>query len=447
MASTGQGARLFPGWRVVAAAFTVTFVGFGSAYTFSAFIAPLEREFQASRGSVSIVFALAAFLYFGLGAITGPMADRHGARRLATIGMLLIGGGLVLAGQARSLTTVYAAYGIGIGVGLGCAYVPSLAVVQRWFVRRRGLASGLAVSGIGVGTLVLPPFAGWLIATVGWRDAYRVLGVSAALVGIVAARWLLDDPARYGLTPDGSHARPGHGQETRPEPRAPAGQDSATERAAVAAVGMARPAGGLTLREAIRTARFAGLYVTSAVCAIGVFVPFVHLLPYAVDRGIGTSQATLLIGFIGIGSTAGRFLLGGIADRIGRDRFLVAMYLGIAATLALWAFLDSFTALAAFALLFGVFYGGWVAILPAAVADQFGTTHVAAIIGTLYTSVAFGTLIGPVAAGYAYDRFGAYGPPILLSAGAAAVAAVLAVLSMRTPLPRASGAAAGNEAL
>src|SRR5919108_4011068 len=89
--------RIFYGWLVVAAAFAVTFVGFGSAYTFSAFVEPLQKDFAASRGSVSLVFSLAGFLYFGLGIVSGPLADRFGARRLAVTGMLLTGLGLAAA--------------------------------------------------------------------------------------------------------------------------------------------------------------------------------------------------------------------------------------------------------------------------------------------------------------------------------------------------------------
>ena len=146
-------ARIFYGWFVVLAAFAVTFFGFGSAYTFSAFVEPLQRDFGASRGSVSLVFSLAGFLYFGLGIVSGPLADRFGSRRLAVAGMILTGLGLAAASAARSLLEVYAAYGLGVGLGVGCAYVPAIGAVQRWFVRRRGFASGLAVSGIGVGTL------------------------------------------------------------------------------------------------------------------------------------------------------------------------------------------------------------------------------------------------------------------------------------------------------
>jgi OFA family oxalate/formate antiporter-like MFS transporter len=159
--------QIFYGWFVVLAAFAVTFVGFGCAYTFSAFVEALQRDFDASRGSVSLVFSLAGFLYFGLGILSGPLADRVGSRGLAVAGMILTGLGLAAASVARSLPEVYAAYGLGVGLGVGCAYVPAIGAVQRWFVRRRGFASGIAVSGIGVGTLVMPPLASLLIDSLG----------------------------------------------------------------------------------------------------------------------------------------------------------------------------------------------------------------------------------------------------------------------------------------
>jgi len=104
--------RVFYGWFVVAAAFAVTFVGYGCVYSFSAFIGPLQHDFGASRGSVSVVFSLAGFLYFVLGSISGPLADRFGARRLAVIGMLLVGLGLAAVSAAQGLAQVYAAYGL-----------------------------------------------------------------------------------------------------------------------------------------------------------------------------------------------------------------------------------------------------------------------------------------------------------------------------------------------
>src|SRR5437764_11194749 len=194
---------LFHGWLVVAAAFAVTFVGFGSAYTFSAFVGSLQQDFAASRGSVSLVFSLAGFLYFGLGIVSGPLADRFGSRPLALVGMVLLGAGLAAASLAQNLIQVYLAYSLGVGLGAGCAYVPAIGAVQRWFLRRRGLASGLAVSGIGVGTLVMPPLATMLIAALGWRDAYLALGALAAVLGGGAALLIENDPHSRGLNPDG----------------------------------------------------------------------------------------------------------------------------------------------------------------------------------------------------------------------------------------------------
>src|SRR4249920_3535273 len=127
-----QQSRIFAGWWVVAGAFLCMMTGFAVAYSFAAFFGALESEFGARRGETSLVFSIAA--------------------------------GLAAAAQASSLWQVYLGYGVGVGVGVGLSYVPSIAAVQRWFVRRRGTASGLAISGIGVGTLIGAPLAHELIA-------------------------------------------------------------------------------------------------------------------------------------------------------------------------------------------------------------------------------------------------------------------------------------------
>jgi MFS transporter, OFA family, oxalate/formate antiporter len=408
MTSASSNPRIFYGWFVVAAAFAVTFMGFGSAYTFSAFVESLQRDFGASRGSVSLVFSLAGFLYFGLGVVSGPLADRWGSRRLAVIGMILVGAGLAIAGAARNLTEVYAAYGLGVGLGVGCAYVPAVGAVQRWFARRRGFASGLAVSGIGVGTLVMPPLASFLIAAFGWRDAYLVLGGLAAIVGAGMALMIENDPRDRGLAPDGDPRR----------------SDARSMRP-----------GGASVREAVTSRRFAILYAACLICSFGAFVPFVHLVSYATDHGIPPSIAVLLLGVIGVGSTAGRFCLGGLADRIGRRLALSTMYAGMALALAIWACAIDLWPLAAFAFAYGVFYGGWVAVLPAVVMDCFGGRNVSAIIGILYTSVAFGTLIGPSAAGFVFDLSHSYTLPILASVGANIIAAGIMAGTLRAPVP------------
>lgn len=400
--------RVFYGWFVVAGAFAVTFVGFGCAYTFSVFVASMQKTFQASLGSVSLVFSLAGFLYFALGIVSGPLADRWGSRRLAIIGMILTGLGLVIAGVAPNLPTVCAAYGLGIGLGVGCSYVPAIGAVQRWFVRRRGLASGLAVSGIGAGTLVMPPLASFLIGTLGWRNAYVALGVLAAVIGVGMALLIENDPRGRGLGADGAIPhQPAH----------------------------ASPAAGVSIRDAVTSWRFVGLYLACLIGSFGLFVPFVHLVPYAQDHGVASSSAVFLLSLIGIGSTVGRFLLGGLADRMGRLMAVLAMFIGMAFSQVLWSFSDDFWPLAAFALIFGTFYGGFVALLPAVVMDDFGGRNVSGIIGILYTSVAFGTLIGPSAAGYAFDLVHSYTLPISASVCTNIIAACIIAGTARAPVP------------
>jgi MFS family permease len=399
--------RIFYGWYVVAGTFAVTFVGFGCAYSFSAFLLPLQHDFAASRGSIALVFSIAGFFYFGLGVITGPLADRFGSRLLAVIGMILTGAGLMLASVAQTLLQVYLAYGLGVGLGIGCSYVPAVAAVQRWFLRRRGFASGLAVSGIGVGTLVVPPLAKLLIDACGWRGTYLILGIVAIVVGAGMAMLIEDDPSGRGLGVDGDPA--------------------AAPPAAAAGAGGA-------IRSAVTSRRFIGLYAACFICSFGLFVPFVHLVPYALDHGVAASAAVLLVGAIGVGSTAGRFLLGGMADRLGRPLSFLLMFVGMGLSFVIWLVSVSLWPLAAFALVFGVFYGGFVALAPAVIIDYFGGRQASSLIGIVYTSVAFGTLIGPSVAGFVFDASHSYTLPILLSIGFYVVAtAVLAVTSPNSP--------------
>jgi MFS family permease len=398
---------VFYGWWVVAGVFAVLFMGFGAAYTFGSFFHSLHDEFGASRREVSLVFSLTAFLYFALGAVSGPLADCLGPRRVIAVGGLLIGAGLLLAAMTENLWQVYLTYSLGVGLGVGVVYVPSVSVVQRWFVRQRGFASGLAVAGIGLGTLVLPPIATQLVAAFGWRWAYALLGVSALAVMIPAALLIEQTPAARGLTPDG---------------------DPPSSGGAAAAVS------GAALREALQSATFWWLYVALLMTSLGLFMPFVHLVPYATDNGVSAFTASLILGMIGAGSTFGRLALGGVADRLGRRQSLAGAFLLMACMLVWWLMSTSVWALLLFATLFGLGYGGIVALLPALTTDYFGVRQAGAIIGWLYTSAAIGSLLGPTLAGIAFDWYHSYALPILLSAGANLVAfACMVVLGKTVP--------------
>ena len=403
-AASIQQPRFFYGWLVVAAGFAVTFVGFGCVYSFSAFIESLQHDFGATRGSVSLVFSLAGFLYFALGAVSGPLADRWGSRRIVLIGIVLIAAGLALASFAQSLPMVYAAYSLGVGLGVGFSYVPSMGAVQRWFIKRRGFASGLASSGIGAGALVGPPLAAFLIGIWGWRDAYLVLGGLALIIGAGMALLIQNDPREHGLGPDGE----------------PIAKETGTAQAS-----------GSSILDAIKSGRFIALYAACLACSFGVFVPFVHLAPYATDHGIAKTSAVLLVSVIGIGSTVGRFFLGGLADRFGREVSLIGMFAGMALALVIWLSSTQFWPLAIFAFIFGTAYGGWVALLPAVIMDYFGGRNVSGLIGILYTSAGIGTLIGPSATGYIFDATQSYTLPIAVSIAGNVIAAIIMAVTAR----------------
>jgi OFA family oxalate/formate antiporter-like MFS transporter len=193
---------------------------------------------------------------------------------------------------------------------------------------------------------------------------------------------------------------------------------------------------GPTVSDAIRSRHFVGLCAASLLGSFGVFVPFVHLVPYALDHGIPQSSAVLLLAALGIGSTGGRFFLGGLADRLGRPLSLVAMIIGMGLAFVVWALSTKFWPLAAFAFAFGLFYGGWVALIPAVVADYFGARNLGTLIGVLSMCIAFGTLIGPSAAGLAFDLSHSYALPIGVSIGAYVIVAAILISASKRPAPK-----------
>jgi MFS family permease len=370
------------GWVVVAAAFTLMLVGFSAAYSFAAFFTAFEAEFGASRGDIALVFSVAAFLWFLSGAPAGVLADRYGVRRVALIGVACLALALWLASRAQSLGVLYATYSIGLGLGVGLTYVPSIGAVQPWFAANRAFASGLAVAGIGAGNIAGPLLAAWWIGLFGWRGAYLALAVLVLALGGAAALAIRETEHRATGTRD-----------------------------------------GMTLTAAVKTTPFWLLFASLVLSCVGLFVPMVHLGPYAVDAGYSQAQGVTLVSLIGLGSLLGRFAIGGPADRLGRMPSLSAMYAGLGAMFVLWWAASAYWVLALFAIVFGICYGAYVALLPTIVMDLYGPRSVSGIIGCLYTGCGVGTLIGPWLAGVAFDAQGSYQLPMLVGAACSFAAA------------------------
>jgi MFS family permease len=409
------------GRRVVIGAFGVMFVTFGITNSFSPFFASLQEAFVAPRGAISLIYSIAVPLYFIFGLIGGPLADIFGPRKVSLTGVLLGGAGLFFAAQAEALWQIYLGFGLGIGFGVGLSYVPSIAAVQRWHLKSRGVASGLAVSGIGFGTLCMPLIAAPLISWLGWRDAWSVFAL-LMIVGGGGAALLLDlGPEQYGWLPDGGVANP-----------------LAEHEEAVVT--------GWSVKDALRSRPFLLLYAGLVFASAGAFVPFVHLVPFAEDHGISRTAAAAILSTLGVGSIAGRLAAGGLADRFGRGLSLAAVIFGISAMLMWWPIAGSVWQLMIFALIFGSCWGGFVALYPSLTVDYFGGRNASGIIGILYTAGAIGSLAGPMLTGYSFDLFHSYSLPILASACCALVAAFLILLLPKPTSPAAAHVLASQPA-
>ena len=379
------------GWVVVVGTFLILTMGFGSAYSFGTFFTPLQDQFGASRAAVSAAFSLAILTLFSVGPFSGTLADRLGPRVLVAGGTALVGCGLILASQAQALWHVQASFAICIGGGVGMAYVPAVGAVQKWFDRRRGLASGIAVSGIGVGTLIVPPIGALLIAQLDWRPAFLAIGAIVVLAGGAAGLMV----------------------------RNPSSTDPESEAAPAARQ-------GVSLREAVRSRPFVLLLIGFLLASLGQFTPIAHLVPYAQDRGVSAQTAATLLSLLGVGSAVGRFAIGAGADRIGRWRALGLSFGGVGLSCLLWLVSDGMLGLGAFAVLVGLFWGGSVALAPSVMADYFGTRAVSGIIGVLYAGVGLGALVGPVMAGLVFDLWNSY----LIAIAYSIIAPVLAAVSV-----------------
>jgi len=206
-------------------------------------------------------------------------------------------------------------------------------------------------------------------------------------------------------------------------------------RAPQAGAARAGAASGLSLGEALRDRRFWWLYLGIVLASPSMFVPFAHVSASARDLGLSEARAVGLVGLIGVGSLVGRFVIGALADRIGRTLTLVLMQASAGLAYLVWWAAGGYPALVFFSLWFGLSYGGIVSLLPAICMDLFGARAVAGIIGTLYSGAALGNLLGPVWAGAVFDHSGSYVLVMWACMGLSALAAVVSARLLASPRP------------
>lgn len=390
---------------MVAAAHGLCALVFGALYAFGAMFEAMQLRFAADRFAVASVFSAGAVVVYLTGPLAGALADRWPVRRVVGAGVTLLAVGFALAGEAATLHALAWAHAACIGVGVGLVYVPTVAVVQRWFVRRRSLASGLALAGTGLGTFAGPLLAGALMRALDWPMALRTMALGIALLGLVAAAWLVGSPGELGQWPDGDGA---------PEPSSPSPQST-----------------GWLLAQALSSRRFWCFFAAIGLASVSLFVCMVHLVPLARGLGVPAARADLLLGLVGLGNIGGRLGLSRLGDRLGSTRMLLVLNVALVVLHCLWGSASGFGMLAVFAVLFGAAHGGCIALYPAQAAQWFGTRRLGAILGSLYVSVGLAASGGASLAGLLYDRLGSYAVPLLASGIMAALACIFLAWASR----------------
>jgi len=398
----------FYGYNIAAACFCIQAIGIGTHVAFGVFFKPLLTDFGWSRATLSGASSLAMLIAGFLGILVGRLNDRFGPRVVMTATGFFFGLGLLLMWGLDNIWQLYLFYGVVVGIGLSSIDIIALSTTARWFVRRRGMMTGIVKVGTGAGQLVMPLMSSMLIVAYGWRTSYLIIGALVMVLLIAAGQVLRRDPARLGLLPDG-------------------------ERESLTA--SPRPAEtGFYLHEALRTRQFWTICLAFLTTMFCLLIILVHIVPHATDIGIPSTTAAGILSAIGGISMSGRFVIGFAIDRIGNKRsMIICLILLILALLwlqmarELWMFY-------LFAVVYGFGHGGLLTVISPIVAEYFGVRSHGALFGIVFFSTMVGGAIGPVFAGYIFDTTGTYTPAFWTCTALAATALGL-VLSLTQVRP------------
>jgi len=312
----------------------------------------------------------------------GRITDKYGPKVALIACGLFIGLGFLLMSQVNTLWQLYLYYGMLVGIAMGGSDIPIVATLARWFVRRRGMMTGIAKAGAGIGIMIVPPLATWLILSYGWRSAYTVIGITCLVVIVSLALLYRRDPGQISKLPDG---------------------DTGVEE-----VKSGIDIRQFSLREAIGTRQFwifATVWFSFNFC---LFIVGVHMVPHVTDVGISATIAATIISAIGGFSILGRLGLGGLSDSLGTKwAFLIAV-LFLAASMILIQFAVEVWMFYLFAAIYGIAHGAHWALLSPMVAWLFGLRSLGVILGVVIFAGTIGGLISPVMAGRIFDITGSY---------------------------------------
>jgi MFS family permease len=375
---------------------------------FSLLVPPILAEFGWSRGVIAGAFSFGFLMSAIVTPVVGWLSDRWDPRLIIETGVLLMGGGLLLAPLIEQPWELYLTLGALVGGGVNMlAYTAQSIYLVKWFVRRRGLALGIAFSGVGLGSVIILPWLQELISGPGWRTACWWLGLLLLVVLAPLNLLFRRHPAELGLNPDGatssSATMPG---ELR------SGGNEATD---------------WTLGRALRAS---GFWWLAASYFCGLFTWYlvqVHQTKYLIEIGFDPELAAWALGFVSLVAIPGQIALGHLSDRIGREWVWTLGNIGfVLSCLALLAIPTARTPLLLWLMMIaqGTIGYGLTSVIGAIPADRFGGPNFGRIFGAAITAAIVGGAAGPWVAGVSHDFTGSYRFAFLLSIACSAFSAL-----------------------
>lgn len=382
--------RFYP-WVVVGVAFVSVAAAFGSRAAFALFFVAVLEEYQWSRGLSAGALTLGSVAWTLAAPFVGYMLDRWGPRVVIPAGAFIMASGFVVSSLAQNIVHFY--IGMGFLVGLGFAALPMTSqatIISNWFVRKRGMAMGIAASGIGVGILIVVPLTQLLISEVGWRTAYLVLAVMLLVTVIpLNAVFQRRRPQDIGLLPDFGKIRES--------------SDSGADHSG--------PPDDCTLRRAIRSARFWFLALAVFIGALPLHMVLVHQVAAMVDVGFSKEFSASMLGLTGFFTIFTMVGMGRLSDRIDREQaYTLGSLCLVGAILVLLLLEDSSQTwlVYSFPPLFAVGFSSRQSLYPTIAADLFHGRHFGSIVGITALFIGAGAGVGPWLGGYLYDLSGDY---------------------------------------
>lgn len=402
--SSGTKRRFFYGYVIVAAGFLITLISIGIIRTFGIFLKPISTELNWSRGMASGAYSV-FMLFTGLFSImTGRINDKLGPRLVLTACGLLSGLGYLLVSQTTALWQLYLFYGVVISLASSCTYVPLLSTVARWFTKRRSAMTGIVASGIGFGTVVMSPLAGWLMTNYDWRASFVVLGSIALVFITLLAQLLRRDPGQIEASPYGESG---------------ASSEKVNQQLR-----------GLSLQQAIQSPQLWKICALFSSHLFGQQVILVHIVPYATDLGISTTIAANILTTIGALSIVGIITTSSVADRLGIRPALIIDFAVVSIALIWLLFAREIWMLYLFAAVFGFGYGGIVVQQSPIVAELFGLRSHGTLFGIVMSGAMAAGALGAFAGGMIFDVTGSYRVAFIISI-ALSVSGLLLAVSLR----------------